>query len=119
MDNNIIYPELSYRIIGVLFLIHNELGRYAKEKQYGDLIAKKLSDCRLNYKREIIIGDSGNILDFLIEDKIILEIKAKRIIAREDYYQTQRYLQETGMRLGLLVNFRDQYLRPKRVVRIE
>lgn len=36
-----------------------------------------------------------------------------------DYEQTQRYLQITGLKLGFLVNFRDKYLKPSRVVRID
>jgi len=118
-NKNIIYPELSYIITGICFNVHNDLGRYAREKQYGDLIEKKLKEIKLSHKRELSIGDSGNIVDFFIDDKIILEIKAKRMITKEDYFQTQRYLQTLGVKLGLLVNFRDKYIKPTRVVKID
>lgn len=49
-------------------------------------------------------------------DKIILEIKAIRVLTRETYYQVRRYLQAFNKKLGLLVNFRDKYLRPKRIL---
>lgn len=65
------------------------------------------------------IGDSSNIVDGIVDKKIIVEFKAKRIITKEDYYQTQRYLQETGLKLAILVNFRDKYIKPKRIVRIQ
>jgi len=39
-EKKIIYPELSYKIIGILFEAHNELGRYGREKQYGDVIER-------------------------------------------------------------------------------
>ncbi len=71
------------------------------------------------YRRELAIGDTGNMVDFLIDEKIILEIKAKRIITKEDYFQTQRYLQALNIKLGLLVNFRSNYLKPVRIVRID
>ncbi len=58
-------------------------------------------------------------MDLVIEDKVALEFKAKRILTKEDYYQMQRYLQESGLKLGILVNFRDKLIRPKRVVRID
>ena len=58
-------------------------------------------------------------MDFLINNQIILELKAKRIITKEDYYQLQRYLQTLDIRLGLLVNFRSPYLKPHRIVKIE
>jgi GxxExxY protein len=120
MDTNkLIYPELSYTLVGICFSAHNELGSYAREKQYGDLIEKKLKEANISCKRELAIGDSGNKIDFLVDNKIILELKAERIITKEDYYQTQRYLQETHIRLGLLVNFRNRYLKPVRIVRID
>lgn len=115
----IFFPELSYSLVGICFSTHNELGRYAREKQYGDVIASKLKDAKISFEREYRIGSSGNIVDFLIDGKIILELKAKRIILKEDYYQMQRYLQEAGLRLGLLVNFRSEYLKPARIVRID
>ena len=70
------------------------------------------------YKREISIANTGNILDFLINNKVILEVKAKRVITKADYYQTQRYLQESKAKLGIIINFRNKYLSPKRIVRI-
>jgi len=65
------------------------------------------------------VGDTGNIIDFVVENKIVLELKAKLLISKDDYYQLQRYLQAANMKLGLLVNFRSRYLKPKRVVRID
>ena len=112
------FPELSYKLVGILFSTHNELGPWSKEKQYGDVIARKLSEIKVKFKRECVIGESGNIVDFIIEDKIILELKAKRLLVSDDYIQAQRYLQETQLKLALLVNFRSKYLKPIRVVRI-
>lgn len=119
MDEKVLYPELSYIITGVLFAAHNELGQYSREKQYGDLIESKLREAKIHYKREVAIADSGNILDFIIDDKIILELKSARILTKENYRQIQNYLQQTQLKLGLLVNFRSKYLRPMRIIRID
>lgn len=119
MRKELIHPELSYTITGICFYAQNQNGRYCREKQYGDVIERKLKELKIPYKRELIIGDTGNTVDFLIDNKIVLELKAKRIITREDYYQLQRYLQSLNVRLGILVNFRSPYLRPVRVVKIE
>lgn len=115
----LIYPELSYVITEICFAVHNQLGRYAREKQYGDLLEEKLKEIKIPYKREFRIGKTGNTVDFLIDNKIILELKVKPLILKEDYYQLQRYLQALGIRLGLLVNFRNRYLKPIRVIRID
>ena len=117
-NDKVLYPELSYQITGILFDVQNELGPYAREKQYGDLIEEKLKEFKISYKRELTIGSSGNILDFLIDEKIILELKAVRILTREHYRQIQNYLQQTRLNLGLLVNFRSKYIKPARVIRI-
>ncbi len=117
-SDKVLYPELSYQITGILFSTHNELGPYAREKQYGDLIEEKLKESKMDYKREVGIGNSGNILDFIVEENIILELKAVRILTREHYRQIQNYLQQTGLDLGLLVNFRSKYIKPSRVIRI-
>ncbi len=113
---DLLYEDLTYEIRGILFEVHRELGRFAKEKQYADLLEKKFTEREIKYKRELVISDSGNIIDFLIEDKIILEIKAKPFLLKIDYYQLQRYLQSSQIKLGLLINFRPVYLNPQRVL---
>jgi GxxExxY protein len=118
-SKKVIYPELSYKINGILFEVKKELGEYAREKQYGDLIEKKFKEDDISYQREISIGNTGNIIDFIVDNKIILELKACRMILREHYRQTQNYLQQTQLKLGVLVNFREKFVKPVRVIRID
>ncbi len=110
-ESKLIYPQLSYTLTGLCFDVHNGIGRFAKEKQYGDILEEKLKAQNIPYSREYRTTELGNILDFLIEEK--------RLILKTDYYQLQRYLQQTSKKLGLLVNFRNRYLKPIRVVRID
>ena len=117
--SGVIYPELSYAITGVLFEVHKELDCYAREKQYGDFLEKKFLEKNMPFEREVAIADTGNILDFIIDGKIVLELKSVRFITKEHYRQIQNYLQQTGLKLGLLINFRQKFLKPLRVVRID
>jgi len=121
--DKVIYPELSYELNGVFFKVQNELGCFCREVQYCDAIEKILKDKSIEYKREYcikavnnLIKDNSNRIDFLIENKIIVEIKAKRVIGREEYNQIQRYLKSANLKLGLVVNFHQKYLIPKRVL---
>ena len=118
-----IYSQLSYQLNGGLFKVHNELGRYRNEKQYADALEHELTLQKIPFEREKIMPVSfagemsgRNKVDFLIQDKVILELKSKRILTKEDYYQTKRYLTSTNKKLGILVNFREQYLKPRRIL---
>lgn len=122
-DDKVVYPELSYTICGLCFKAHNELGRYRNEKQYADALENILKSANIKYQREapLPVSFSGekerrNIPDFIIENKIILDLKAKRLISKEDYFQMKRYLSSYNCKLGLIVNFRQHFLAPRRVV---
>ncbi len=124
-QNKVLYPELSYLLTGFLFTVHNELGRFCNEKQYGDALEKCLKERNVMYEREKILPTSfegevmgRNKVDFLVEEKIILELKASRMLTKEDYYQTKRYLVALNKELGILVNFRQRFLTPKRILNV-
>ncbi|MBX4181658.1 GxxExxY protein [Candidatus Parcubacteria bacterium] len=123
VSEKVLYPELSYKITGILFEIHNSLGRYCREKQYGDALEQLLKEAKIDYKREHplpldhIKNDFTNKADFVINKELLVELKAKPLISKLDYIQTQRYLVAGGLKLGIIVNFRNQYLKPIRVIR--
>ena len=126
MKQELVYKELSYKIFGLCFEVHNELGKYCNEKQYGDLLENKFSINKISYVREYSLPKSfeaeksgRNKIDFLVENLVIIELKCRRFISREDYYQTQRYLKAFNKKLGIIVNFRDNFLKPKRILNSE
>jgi GxxExxY protein len=118
----IIERELSFKVIGLCFQTHKKLGRFAREKQYGDRLEELFKQAGLNYKRECEIqslkggSPKGNKTDFIVENKLILDLKAKPFITKEDYYQMQRYLKAANLELGMIINFRAYKLSPKRVL---
>lgn len=116
---DIIHKELSYTLFGLLFRVHDMLGRYAREKQYSDLMEKYLKEASIPYEREkqlSVAEVDKNRADFIIDNKIILEVKVMPLVGREEYYQLLRYLGAASLKLGILVNFRQKYLRPKRIL---
>ncbi len=122
-DTKVIYPDLSYKLVGACFAVHNELGSYCNEKQYADCFEGYLKKFGILYEREKVLPPGfeseevgRNKIDFLVSGVIVLEFKAKRMLDREDYYQIRRYLKAMNKKLGILVNFRDKILRPKRVL---
>lgn len=125
-STKIIYPELSYKINGIFFEVHNKLGRFCSEKQYNDAIEALLKQKGLNYEREKDLNFflkeksiGGNRVDFCIEKKILVDSKAKRYITREDFRQMKRYLEAAGLKLGMVVNFRETSIRPRRIINSE
>ena len=107
--DKVLYPELSYKVCGLCFKAHNNLGQFRSEKSYADALEEVFKRNNLNYKRETALPVSfdgeiarRNIPDFFIDDKIILDIKANRIVTKEDYFQMKRYLVVSDKKLGLI-----------------
>ena len=123
--SEIVHKELSYVLTGLFFRIHRELGRFCRERQYSDTFEQLLIENKFDYKREFEIrkfqsdASDGNRVDFLIAKKIIIDFKAKNFITKDDYYQMQRYLRGANLELGMIVNFRQSHLKPKRVLNSE
>lgn len=123
--SKLINEELSYLLNGICFKIHNDLGRYRNEKQYSDAFEFILKEKNMKYQREKFLPPSfngermRNIPDFLIEDKIVIDFKAKDYITRDDYYQMKRYLSSLNLKLGIIYNFRQKILVPKRIINSE
>ncbi len=121
--NKIIYPELSYKIVGILFKVHSELGNKYQEKYYQRAIAIELEKQGILFKKELMVDlmyDNEKIgkyfIDFLIEDLIVLEIKANINFRISDYKQVSAYLKSKDIKLGILANFRTEQLIYKRII---
>ncbi len=126
LRDDVIYPELSYQIIGILFSVFNSLGYGYKEKYYQSAIANELETAKLPFKEQVpfavkfrgkIIG--RHFLDFLIYGKVILEIKQGDRFSRSDITQVTGYLRTTGLRLAILARFSRKGLIFKRIVNIK
>ena len=73
----VLYFEECFQINGICFYVQKRLGRFAKEKQFSDCLEERAKELGIPCKRELIATDTGNRVDFVFFDKILVEIKAK------------------------------------------
>jgi GxxExxY protein len=124
--NDLIYPELSYTIVGILFEVYNNLGPGHKERYYQKAVATALKTANLSFDEQvyspIIFKDSnvGNyFLDFLIENEVVLEIKSGEKFLKQNINQVYSYLKTKNLKLGILANFIKDGLKFKRIVNLD
>lgn len=120
---DLIYPELSYKLVGIAYTVFNELGHghlekiyqkaYAKELKEEGIIFKEQVSYKVIYKGEVI---GNNYLDFLINDTVIIELKRSDFYTKKYMDQVSNYLKVSGLKLALLINFTSSGVRCKRVV---
>jgi len=122
--SEIIYKEEAYKIIGCCMEVHNQLGKGFLEIVYKETLEYEFNKLWIPYSREkeYIVNYKGIILphkfyaDFVVYDKIILEIKGVSRLALEHIAQTLNYLKVSTLKLGLLVNFGELKLVSQRIV---
>ncbi|HLV38141.1 GxxExxY protein [Xanthomarina sp.] len=123
--SDLIYKEEAYKIIGICMEVHNQLGKGFNEVVYADALEIQLLDNNISYSREekYAIIYKGNLLkhkykaDFIIDDKIVFELKAIECLNSAHIKQTLNYLAVSKLKLGLLINFGEESLKYKRIVR--
>lgn len=111
-NNKVIYKELSYKIVGTLYNVYNELGFGYQEKTYENAIAECFNEDGINFQRQVpfqvrfknkII--SRNYIDFIVDDKIVLEIKRGDYYSIKNIEQIKKYLAVTDMKLAIMAHF--------------
>jgi len=123
---DLVYPELSYKIVGLLYEVYNDLGYGYQEKYYEKAVAKALEQERLKYKEQLYVPFEFKnqkigeyYLDFLVEDKIIVELKKGDKFSRKNIEQVYAYLKAKNLKLGILAQFSTNGLKFKRIVNIK
>lgn len=115
MDEN----QISSRVIAVCIKIHKGVGPGLLESIYEELVCYELSKCKLKYTRqqEIPLYYDGRKLctafraDVIVENKVLLELKSVDGLAPVHSKIVLSYLRLTGLKLGLLINFRTELLK--------
>jgi GxxExxY protein len=118
----ILFPELSYQVMGAIFQVFKELGYGFQEKYYHRALAAVLQNFGIPFRQEVyhpilfrgkIIG--RYFIDFIIDNKIALEIKVGREFYPKDWKQLSAYLKATGLPLGILILFTKDGVRFRRI----
>lgn len=118
-----LYSSLTKQIIGLGIKVHKELGPAYEEKLYQRALYLELQRAGLKFEREkevsinygpVRIGKKK--LDFVIDGKIVVELKKVSQIDAVHKAQVVSYLKATGLKLGLILNFGQERLEIKRVI---
>ncbi len=121
---NLIFKEESYKIIGICMEVHNNLGAGFLEVVYKDALEYEFKISGIPFKREkeypVVYKEQtlkhSFYADFVVYDRIILEVKGISRLKEEHVAQCINYLKVSGNSLALLVNFGELKLTSKRVV---
>jgi len=121
--NNFLYEDLSYKIRGCVFRVYNTLGFGHKENVYQKALAAEFKKIGINFEIEKILPvlyDGKKVgtykPDFIVEKKIIIEIKAVPFMPKNYETQLTYYLKGTDYKLGFIINFGSQKLDIRRRV---
>ena len=112
MKGKLIYEDLTYKVRGAIFKVYNELGYGHKENVYSNSLSIEFAKQNIVFNREkkLQVKYNKQVVgfyqpDFIVDNKVILEIKSLDVIPLSLEKQLIYYLKGTNYRLGLLVNF--------------
>ena len=123
---DLIYKDECYKIIGLIFEIFNGVGYGFKEKFYQKAIADALTKDKIPFKKELKarVNYKGKEIgyyyfDFLVFNKIVIELKQKNYFSKKDIDQLYAYLRAAKLKLGILIYFTKNGIRYKRIVNLD
>lgn len=119
-----LYQDDTFKIIGILFEVHKNLGKGFSEIVYKDALEFEFNTAGIPFEREkeYSVNYKNTVLnhkfyaDFVLFDKIILEIKSCKTLSESHISQSINYLKVSNNKLALLVNFNKSSLEYKRII---
>jgi GxxExxY protein len=123
VGKDVLYPDLSYQIMCAVFEVHNQLGPGFTEDIYEAALALEFKSAGIAFEqqRPIQIHYKGQFvgtyrLDMVVEQKIILELKAVTTMSNVYKAQLRSYLCATNLQLGILINFGSERVQSERIL---
>ncbi len=110
--NDLVLPELSYRVIGCFYEVHRILRSGLLESSYQEALAIELQLCGIACQREVPVALKykgqrihGFKLDLVVEEKIVIECKTTDSLHPSHLVQLRNYLRVSGIPLGMVLLF--------------
>ena len=126
MRDDIIFPELSYEIMGCAFDVFAALGPGHSEKTYQQAMAVSFKKKNVQFKEQVyhsltFMGEKigKGFLDFEVDNKIIVELKKNVYFSKTFLEQVLGYLTKTNLKLAILIHFTQDGVKYKRIVNIK
>jgi len=120
----LIYPKLSYEIVGSAFEVYNAIGSGFQEKYYQKALAKELEERKIKFREQVPVRISHKgidlgiyYFDFLVEEKIVVELKNSSKFYAKDIKQVLGYLKSKDIKLGILICFGKNGIISKRILK--
>ena len=122
---DLIFPEMTFTIVGLAFEVFNCFGSGQRELIYHNALQKQFELNKISFQSEVYhpvifkgatIGK--NYFDFLIDKKIVVELKRSDYFSKSHFEQVNHYLRISNYKLGLLISFTTNGVRFKRVLNI-
>lgn len=123
---DLIYPELSYQIVGCAFQVQNEIGGGHHEKYYQRALSESFRNAGILFQQQVYyplqyqnktVGK--NFLDFLVDGKVVVEIKKGEKFSKRHIDQVLEYLKTSGLKLAILINFGSHEVAFRRIVNFD
>lgn len=123
-DDGFLYKDLTYKIIGIAMEIHRELQSGFLEAVYEEVVRKELEKAKIPFTNQVKVDiyykgeklDKKYQADFIIDKKVLVELKGISKITDIERAQVINYLKATGLKVGLIINFGAKSLEWERVV---
>ncbi len=120
---DLVEPDLCYKIVGAVFEVGSELGPGHKEVYYQKAVALAFTKRKLSFQEQVPINVrfEGTVvgrqfLDFVVDGRVVVELKRGDHFASSNIKQIFGYLKATGLQLGILVNFTSRGVKYRRIV---
>ena len=122
---DLVHPDLSYKIMGCAFDVYNELGYGYAEKDYQKALAVAFRKKGLSFTEQtyfpIKFQDElirKGFCDFVVEEKVIVELKKNPRFAKAHIEQVNQYLKSSKLQLALLINYTPNGVISKRLLNL-